>query len=288
MALVCLVINTIGKTVRWRVLMGEAGTKTSLKKILMVNIVGQMLNLFFPARTGDLARAYLMGNSNIERTYLLGTVILEKFFEVLAYGLLFLILVFVIPIPVWALDSVYVFLFFSLIFAVVLLLIAKKHREIIVYLQRIFSWLDERFPKLAQIDIVKHLHTGLESIQIINNQRVLVKTFLWTFVIWGMALLTNHLVLLAFRIKLPLTASLLLLVLLQIGITLPSIPSRIGLFEYICILSLAVFGISQPLALSYGFLLHGVLMIPVAVFGVIFSFVLGLPSRKTKSLDVSE
>ena len=38
---------------------------------------------------------------------------------------------------------------------------------------------------------------------------------------------------------------LLVLVVLQVGITLPSVPGRIGVFEYLCILSLAVFGVAQ-------------------------------------------
>jgi uncharacterized membrane protein YbhN (UPF0104 family) len=64
-------------------------------------------------------------------------------------------------------------------------------------------------------------------------------------------------------------ATLLVLIGLMAGIAVPSVPGRIGIFEYICVLALAVFGIKQTQALTYGILLHAVVFLPVLVLGVL-------------------
>ena len=94
--------------------------------------------------------------------------------------------------------------------------------------------------------------------------------------IWLAALATNQLILLALDLRLPWTASLMVLVVLQVGITLPSVPGRIGVFEYLCILSLAVFGVAQAPALTYGILLHVVVLVPTTLAGLAAIWLLGL------------
>ena len=65
-----------------------------------------------------------------------------------------------------------------------------------------------------------------------------------------------------------LTASLLTLVTLQVGISLPSVPGRFGVFEAACVLALGTFGIEQTLASGFGLLLHTVILIPAVIAGV--------------------
>jgi uncharacterized membrane protein YbhN (UPF0104 family) len=81
--------------------------------------------------------------------------------------------------------------------------------------------------------------------------------------------LTNYWVLLALDIQAPLVASLLVLVAVQAGISLPSLPGKIGVFELTCILALEIFRVSRTIALSYGILLHAVVFIPILVPGLI-------------------
>ena len=75
-------------------------------------------------------------------------------------------------------------------------------------------------------------------------------------------------------------ARLLVLIALQAGISLPSIPGRFGIFEYICVLALGSFGVAQPLALSYGLLLHFVVLVPTTVLGGVFFIGLGRERRR--------
>ncbi len=81
LALAVLCINLLAKTFRWKVLVGENGQQIPNLKYLMVMLSGQMLNSLFPARLGDFARAYSLGGMGPGRTFVLGTIVLEKMFE---------------------------------------------------------------------------------------------------------------------------------------------------------------------------------------------------------------
>ncbi len=77
LALLSMALNTWAKVVRWKVLLGPAGRAISQWKLLVSLLVGQMLNTVFPARLGDLSRAYVVGSLGPGRTYPLGTVLIE-------------------------------------------------------------------------------------------------------------------------------------------------------------------------------------------------------------------
>ena len=110
----------------------------------------------------------------------------------------------------------------------------------------------------------------------LQSRSGLFQVSFWTAVSWGTAILNNFLVLLALKIYLPWTASLLVLIILQAGISIPSVPGKIGIFEYMCVLGLSVFGIGQVSASSYGIVLHVIVLFPTTLLGMVFFWLLGL------------
>jgi uncharacterized membrane protein YbhN (UPF0104 family) len=75
---------------------------------------------------------------------------------------------------------------------------------------------------------------------------------------------------------------------LQAGISIPSIPGKIGIFEYICVLSLVAFKVDPARAFSYGILLHAIVLLPTTILGLIFFWRLGLKRPETSLLEISE
>jgi len=61
----------------------------------------------------------------------------------------------------------------------------------------------------------------------------------------------------------------LLLVVLMAGVILPTSPIQLGVFHYLCVLTLSVFGVEQNVALSYAILLHLVVYLPIVAGGVL-------------------
>jgi uncharacterized protein (TIRG00374 family) len=268
----------MGKTFRWKLLVGPPGGHIPSFTYLLVLLAGQILNTIFPARLGDLARAYVLGGMGPGRTYVLGTIVLEKMLDSLAYITIFGIIILLIPLPNWVGGSILLFVLVTVAITIGLLLLVFWPAPF----QRLLNFLLGKFPERVRMWMTPRIEQGLASLEIIRRRDDLFRLILWTVLIWALAIATNHLVLLALDIQLPISASILILVGLQAGISLPAIPGTIGLFEYICILALSVYGIDQALAFSYGLLLHTILLIPIILTGTISFWVLGLSDQRKK------
>jgi uncharacterized protein (TIRG00374 family) len=275
LALIGVVLNPVAKAVRWKVLIGPRGRGVSFWKAWMSLLAGQALNTLYPARLGDLSRVYVVGGLGPGRVFILGTIVVEKVLDMLSYALLFGLLLLLIPLPGWVNDSGYTFVAATLLVSLALIA-ATLRRD---WTLRLLEGLARRLPARLGTRIAGYLDSAFNSLDVLQDRWELLKLALLSIFIWYTAVLNIQLVLLALGLELPLTASLLILIGLQAGIAIPSVPARIGIFEYICVLSLALFGIDQGLAFSFGLLLHGVLMLPPTLFGVVFVGLLGAGSR---------
>jgi uncharacterized protein (TIRG00374 family) len=247
----------------------------------MVILASQALNTLYPARVGDLSRVYVGGEKAPGRVFVLGTVVLEKLFDMLSYLVLFLILFLLIPLPSWVNQSVISFV--AITFGGIGLVL------FIVYRLEWFTQLIDRYvhrlPGGIRSRVQTWLHSGLTSLRIFYNRGALLAVAFWSLLVWATAVLTNHLTLLALDIRLPMTAPILVLIVLQISMSIPAVPGRIGIFEYLCILSLAIFAIPQAPALSYGILLHIVALLPQTLIGLLCVGALGMNVRAASRED---
>jgi uncharacterized protein (TIRG00374 family) len=271
LALASVGINILAKTSRWMVLMKPRHQQVKYYQVLKSLLIGQSLNNLYPIRIGDISRVYI-AKSGATRTFVLGTIGIEKVIDMLSFAILFVLLLILIPLPVWVSNSGYSLAIISLIISLGVMLITYKRSLVIQFIERIIA----RFPRRFQTYSKPRIRAGINSLEILQNNSDLFRLGLWSTIIWGTALLNNQLALLALDIHLPLTASLLILIALIIGISLPSIPGRFGIFEYICILAVGVYGIDQTTGLSYGVLLHAIVMLPTTLMGLIFLATSGL------------
>lgn len=74
--------------------------------------------------------------------------------------------------------------------------------------------------------------------------------------VWAANLFTIHILLLALGIEASLEMSLLLMLLFQTGVAVPSSPGKVGVFQYLAILGLSWFGVEKAAALAFGILWH--------------------------------
>lgn len=276
LALMSVAINTIAKIFRWQVLIGAKGAFIKFRTLFMSLLAGQMLNTLYPARVGDLSRAYVIGGLGPGRVFALSTVVLEKILDMLSYTLLFILLLLSIPLPNWVSESGYTLAGLAILITLATFFITYQQNLVIQIVERVLRWMPDRI----KVYVFNKFQSALSSLDVLQGPSDLLKLALWSAVIWATALLNNHLTLLAFGIHLPLTASLLILIGLQAGISFTNIPGRFGIFEYICILTLALYGIEQTTALSYGVLLHGIVMLPTTSLGLVFLPMLGTSGQK--------
>ena len=272
LAFLCVVVTNLAKTYRWRVLLGEAGKRVPLLELLKALLVGQMLNTLYPMRIGDLSRAYVIGGIGPGRVFTMGTVLLEKLLDMFSYSILFILLILLIRLPAWVSNSAYSFSLVVLVATVAIFFLAYRPGYFVQLGERVLGIMPEKFYQYT----ANRFRSGVASLGVLQSSAGLFRLAFWLIIVWVSAILTNFLTMRALHIQLPWTASLLVLVILQVGIAIPSVPGRLGIFEYMCILALGVFNVDQATALTYGILLHSLVMLPTLLFGMLFFAMMGL------------
>jgi len=275
----CMLLTVVGKAVRWQLLMGgrhaqgkdgeEEGKGVRLSYVMEVLLVGIMLNTLFPLRAGDVTRAYIMGGEGRGRSFTMGTVVLEKVLDLIMLSMIFFLLLLQISLPTWVSRQGYsIAIGASVIFMGVLVLSVSRQltwqtlipSALIRYAQRNRLW----GAPWAQIwsRLIGIFNNGLSSLDILRQREDLLRVGVWSLLIWVISFLTNVFVIWALQLDVPLVAGLLVLVVLQLGLPLASVPGKIGVFEYLCVLSLSIFGVDETSALTFGILLHVIVLVP--------------------------
>jgi len=259
------VLLTIGvRALRWAILVRPL--RPSWLNLLSALVIGQVANYAFPARAGDLVRAYLLGSSESEsRLRLLGTVAVEKVWDLLMVLILILLLSAWMDLPPWVTVVV------PGISAVVLtgLLGAFVSHRWKRRLLACISWMEARLPGRLRGSLSGPASRLLDGLGGLQRAGLAWRTFAVSMVIWGLGALSNWLILWAMGIPVTPLMALFLLAVLQLGIAVPALPGQVGFFEGLCIVSLGLWGVERNAAFSVSLILHGVVYLPPALLALV-------------------
>ncbi len=270
--LLCLALLTVGATVmakalRWRLLFYPWHRTQSRGTLVSALLIGQMVNFLLPARLGEFVRAYVVGQRAGQRKLLaLGTIVVEKVLDGLMLSLLLAFVCVVLPVPHWLrLSGAASGLALAVLLLTVLLLTGQRDR-LLGAMERV----DQAVPVLGRLGLSRRTAALADGLSSLQSRQVNLRLLVWTAGIWLLAGLTNCLVLLALDIEVPLLlGALVVLVVVHLGMVVPSSPARIGVFHYLCLLSLTLLGVDASQGLAYGFVLHFVVVLPVIFAGLL-------------------
>jgi uncharacterized protein (TIRG00374 family) len=263
LAAISNVVTILAKAARWRALLVLRKTP-SLGQAFSVLSIGMLVNSFAPGRIGELVRAFLLGESESEsKVYILSTIVVEKTTDLVFLMLSVALLLSQMALPDWLTGPARALAITIVILIPVLLLLAWQSSVVLRAVGRISNLIAPAW----QVWLVQKTGLGLEGLQIIQNPRVLFGLFTWSVLIWIISVLTNYLVFGAMGMVQSGWAALLLLVVLQAGVAVPSSPGRIGVFQYLAVLALGVFSIDKELAFGYSVVLYIVVYVPIAIVG---------------------
>ena len=262
-AVASYVLSAAAKAIRWRLLLA-ARKAPSFGRAFSVMSIGVLANAFLPARLGEFTRAYLMGESEADsKVYVLGTVAVEKVTDLLFLLLALMALLSRMALPEWLAGPARGTALVLAILAPCFVLLVWQREFFLRMVERV-----SRFVPLAWREgLVRQTHYGLASLDVVRRPRLLIGLLGWSLIVWILSALTNTLVFMALELTLPVWASLLLLVVLQVGMAVPSSPGRIGVFQYLVILALSIFAVDKNVALGYSVVLYLVVYVPMVLIG---------------------
>ena len=113
------------------------------------------------------------------------------------------------------------------------------------------------------------LENFLQGVAGIKDARTLVLLFAYSFAVWAVIAATFGLGLLALDVRIPLpAASVSLMVIVAAFVSLPQAPGFVGTWQAGCVAALALYGVSQEVAIGYSLVTHVVQLVVVIAVGV--------------------
>ncbi|MCC7130667.1 MAG: flippase-like domain-containing protein [Anaerolineae bacterium] len=264
-AFMLILFNILIKIVRWKKLLFSAAQPLKSAEVSASFLWAQLLNSLFPLRVGEVSRVVVMGGRGADHGFVIGTILIEKYLDTLAFGVLLSVVGLTLPMPDWLASPARSFIVLVGLSALAILFLSRNQARVQHWAKRISRGFGERAADFT----LKNLHSAYSALHAVKQTPNLLYVTALTLLIWLTALATNQALFLALNLELPVKAALVVLATITVGLSLPALPGKVGVFEYACILALGLFEVDQSRALSYGILLHMVVYFPIVVLGIL-------------------
>lgn len=256
---------------RWGYFMEPIKSGIGLHKLFAAMMIGYYGNNVFPLRAGEVLRAYAIGKSaGVSRMASFATIFVERLIDVLALLLLIGFSVIFHEYPGWIKQGSIV-IFMLTVAAIIFMVALMLHTQRTL---RLISRLTRPFPEKLQSFVNKLLGSFLEGFTIFKKTEHFWAITWQSVVIWLLYAAVNYATLEAFALneQLPVGASFVILVIVNISIMLPAAPGYVGTFHLACKEAVALFGVSDSTALSFALVLHITNFIPITLVGFIYFY----------------
>jgi uncharacterized protein (TIRG00374 family) len=264
--LVLLILLQVLRSYRWGVILSPV-KKVDQFSLFSVTCVGFLAIVAIPARIGELARPYLISTQkDITMTSALGSIVVERLFDSLAVLITFFVLFLFIPLPTWLINAALFFFAVTLVCVGIIILLLVKKKATLDALAPLLR----RLPDTLHHKLITSAGHLIDGFGILAGGRLIPYIALLSLAIWLIDAVAIYSLFYAFEFDLPLSAAFALMVVIVMGIVIPTAPGYIGNWHYFTILGLALFGISRTSALTYGIVLHFLSVGLLVLLGVIF------------------
>lgn len=263
LAVSCLVVSLIAKTVRWRLLLPE-NSQVSTRRLYRILHISFLLNNVLPARLGDVARVTMTTRQpGVRFGHVVSSMLTERVTDTVTLLAGFVLVSPFLPVPRryegW-LHAAWAVLVAVL---VIVALLAVFHTRI----ERLAGnrHLARLLPANQRMrDEARSFSEGLR--QLFRRDHV-VGIWGWSWTAWLTAFAINYLLMQALNIDAPVAVAVLLTCTTNLAMLIPSSPGYIGVFHLAATASLLPFGVGESRALSFAILAHLVNVVPVSLIG---------------------
>ena len=276
------------RTARWRIILAGA-VPASFTPLFSILMIGFATNNVLPARLGEFVRAVLLRRrTGLRKTFSLATIFLERLFDGLLLVSMLWLLSLNLSLPGWGREvQAFSSILFLAVTAGVLLVLTRQRLA-----ERVLGRGVRPLPARAGRWVADAFASFLLGLRGMRRPRVLLTTLALSGLIWSLEGLSYYLLTYAFDFPLQggerIVACGLLLVIVNLGIMIPSAPGYVGTFQFFAIAALAVFGVAAELALSLAIVAHAMQYVLVTVIGAFFVMRSQLSWRSLAGPDVDD
>ena len=278
---------------------GEKGTvgKIRLPDLYGMTLVGYFFNSFFPARAGDIVRAYLLGKrTGLRKTTVLATIVIEKSFDGVALLLMLLVSLVLLPSVISTPGSIGIspeLLAWAAGVAMVAAIagLALFYRYSAQFARIVGSIvnklpLPERLKRLP----VRLIKTFAEGMHVFRSPRPLVSAALISLLVWVVVAVMFLVGFLSFKTPFPqeltsVVGLLFMTALVDLGLLIPALPGNVGTYEALVVAGMAFFHVDKELAVAFALIFHVGQIVTTLLVGIVAFWMQNLSLRDIGSVE---
>ena len=198
---------------RWKWLFKDSSSP-SISSLYRAELIGYFGNNVLPLRLGEVLRAYIVGKeNNYSKSFVFGTVIMERLTDMFALIIFSIILFFLYPFEDGWVNNFILKGGLILSVMIITLFVISRYK------------INSKHNKLTNL-----LNQLLDGLQSIKKQRI-IPVVIVSIIIWSIYLFDVYLIQLAFQFNINWTQSLTILVISSLALSIPSAPGMIGTFH---------------------------------------------------------
>lgn len=260
---------------RWK-FMVDPIKKVGVYSLFSSAMIGFMANNVLPVRLGEVVRAYSLGTKEkISRSASFATIVMERVFDGFALLLILWLTLLFYPfsrssekVGELVRKGANLTLIANLLLFLVLILLEFKPEPTLKIFQKLLRIVPGKLSQKAEV-ILQKFSSG---VKVFRDPKRLIWILLWSLILWVASGLSNYLIFLAFDKHPPLQASLILMVIVTLGVMIPSSPGYVGTIQFFTVIALSLFGkeYGKEFSLPFSIVLHACQYIPITVLGFVY------------------
>jgi hypothetical protein len=292
-ALAATLVTYLLRAFRWQYLLAPIGP-TSFGNAFRTTVIGFAATFLLPARAGEVIRPYLLARrEGLPATAAFATIILERLLDLVTVLVLFAVYVLTLdPASLSAVEpgSLARVKFGGLLGgaaaggALAVAFVAAGHPE------RLGRWalkVERVLPEKLARAVAKFVESFTQGLAVIRQPRRLLVSLALSIPLWVSIATGIWLTSLAFHITFSLLGSFLVLVILVVGVAMPT-PGAVGGFHAAYQIAVQTFfGAPDDRAIGAAIVLHAISFVPVTLIGLVLMAREGLTFASAKALASS-
>lgn len=254
------------RALRWRHLLANV-KEIRVSRLWSATMIGFMANNLLPARLGELFRAHVIGRwEGISRSSALATIAMERIFDLFTMLFLFGLVAVFFPLTPLVRTVGITGIVLGIVVLGFFLALHKLGDRAVNAFGRVL-------PHRARRRGMEILASFVEGLGVFREGRQLLWAAGYSLLMWGLILVVVQCCFWAVDIRVdgePLhpSASVLVLVVMALGLMVPSGPGFVGALQFFAVQALDVFHVDRETALSFSIVYHATQWFPVTLVGL--------------------
>ena len=254
---------------RWRPILHAVAPDLPFGPLWRATAMGFMANSVLPSRMGELVRAWaLTRETPVTFSAAFASLVVDRAFDGFVVLLLMVLAMLDPAFPAGRSAAAYATTGAAAIVGIAVVLYAivffpdQLIRLFELFARRVAPRFEERGRQL--------LRAFADGLSVLRHPARFAEVFLWALALWLTQALSFWIMFKAVGVSAPFSAALFVQGLIVLAVALPSTPGFFGLFEAAAKVGLVMYGVSESLAVSWGFIFHVLSLIPITVIGLYY------------------